>query len=276
MNGILVIDKPVGMTSHDVVFQLRKILKTRKIGHSGTLDPNATGVLLVLVGKATKTLPFLEDIDKEYIATLKLGTKTLTDDIWGDVQAQQPCVPIVDFAAVLHSFQGKQKQVPPLVSSIKVKGKKLYEYARTGEAVDLPIRDVEIYDIEMLDKESLKFRVHCSSGTYIRSLCVDIAKKTGNLGCMSSLVRTKVGRFSLADAQALASVSLENVKMYPIEHVLKHIKAVAYQPIEDVYHGKKICLEVESDRVCIMDNQQCIAIYERVCENQFKSVRGLW
>ena len=175
------------MTSHDVVARLRRILHTTKIGHSGTLDPNATGVLLVLIGKACKALPFLEDTDKEYIATLQLGIQTISDDIWMEPLKKAPIQPITDFQSVLNSFRGVQKQVPPMISSVRVNGRKLYEYAREGIAVTRPEREVTIYDIEALDSQKLQFRVSCSSGTYVRSLCHDIAQKTGNLGCMSSL-----------------------------------------------------------------------------------------
>ena len=194
------------MTSHDVVARLRRILHTTKIGHSGTLDPNATGVLLVLIGKACKALPFLEDTDKEYIATLQLGIQTISDDIWMEPLNEAPIQPIADFQSVLDSFRGVQKQVPPMISSVRVNGRKLYEYAREGIAVTRPEREVTIYDIEALDTQKLQFRVSCSSGTYVRSLCHDIAQKTGNLGCMSSLVRTKVGRFSLDECVTLQDV----------------------------------------------------------------------
>ena len=130
------------MTSHDVVARLRRILHTTKIGHSGTLDPNATGVLLVLIGKACKALPFLEDTDKEYIATLQLGIQTISDDIWMEPLKEAPIQPIADFQSVLDSFRGVQKQVPPMISSVRVNGRKLYEYAREGIAVTRPEREV--------------------------------------------------------------------------------------------------------------------------------------
>jgi len=276
MDGVVVINKPAQMTSHDVVFKLRKILQTKKIGHTGTLDPNATGVLLVLVGKATKILPFIEDTDKEYIASLQLGKKTFTDDIWGDILEEKDIKEIKDFNEVLNSFCGKIIQTPPMVSSIKVNGKKLYEYARSGEAVEIPKRFVEIYDCEVLDEKQYKFRVHCSSGTYIRSLCVDIANKTNNLGCMKSLIRSKVGSFSLEDAQELDTISMHNVKIHSIESMLKHLPFINYQPIEDIYHGLKIQLDTRANRVCIVNQNKCIAIYERLQNTTFKSVRGLW
>ncbi|MFV0382152.1 MAG: tRNA pseudouridine(55) synthase TruB [Breznakia sp.] len=277
MNGLLVIHKEKGMTSHDVVFRLRKILQIKKIGHTGTLDPNATGVLLVMVGKATKLLPFLEDIDKEYIATLGLGKKTLSDDVWGEVLHEKEIIPIDDLNQVLQSFVGVIKQVPPRISSIKIAGKKLYEYTRKGEMIRLPKRDVEIFSIVLLDSNKRCFKVHCSSGTYVRSLCVAIAEKTQNLGYMDSLVRSKVGRFALSDASTLADVEKGNYRFFSKEEVLKHLPFMRYEPIEDIYHGKKINLETMDDRVVICDkNQMCLAIYDRVEQHTFKSVRGLW
>ena len=276
MDGILIVHKEAGMTSHDVVMKLRKILKTKKIGHSGTLDPNATGVLVVLVGKACKILPYIEDIDKEYIATMQLGKKTLSDDIWDAVLEEKEITPIEDLNAILQSFKGKIKQIPPMISSIKVNGKKLYEYARNGEFVERPIRDVEIFDIEVLDEKEMRFRVHCSSGTYIRSLCVDIAQKSGNLGCMNSLIRSKVGRFDLSCAKTLQEIENGEIHFYSINEMLSHLPQIQYEPISDVYNGKRIKLDIDEDRVVIMSQNDCIAIYEREEKNTFRSARGLW
>lgn len=277
MDGVLIVHKEAGMTSHDVVMKLRRILKTKKIGHSGTLDPNATGVLVVLVGKACKILPFIEDIDKEYIAGMCLGMRTLSDDIWDEVLERREIVPIHNFNDILQSFVGKIKQLPPLISSIKVNGKKLYEYARNNEYVERPLRDVEIYRIDMLDEEKLQFKVHCSSGTYIRSLCIDVAEKSGNLGCMNSLIRSKVGRFSLEDAKTLSQIEEGDYTLHSIASMLSHLPQIEYEKIEDVYNGKKIILKNQiSNRVVICKNQECIAIYERLDRDVYKSVRGLW
>lgn len=276
MDGILIVNKEAGMTSHDVVAKLRRILHIKKIGHTGTLDPNATGVMIVLVGKATKILPYIEDVDKEYVATMKLGKRTLSDDIWGEIIEEKPIVEIDDFADFITQFKGKQKQLPPMISSIKVNGRKLYEYARNNETVERPLRDVEIYDIECLDEKQMKFRVHCSSGTYIRSLCVAIAEKSGNIGCMSSLVRTKVGRFSLAQAYTLDEIAAGNYKVYPIYEILSHYPMVSYQPIQDVKNGKKIRLNCKEDEVAIINEKEVIAIYHRHHHNVFYCVRGLW
>ena len=276
MDGILVIHKEAGMTSHDVVAQLRRILHIKKIGHSGTLDPQATGVLLVLVGKACKALPYLEDTDKEYIATMRLGEKYDTDDIWGALQETREVMPIQNFDSVLQTFQGNIKQYPPMVSSVRVNGRKLYEYARNHETVERPLRDVTIYDIEALDDKKLEFRVACSSGTYIRSLCVDIAEKTGNLGCMSSLVRTKVGRFSLNDACTLDDARNGNFKLHTLMDMFAGYTQIAYEPIQDVFNGKKIKLQCDADEVMITHNQEIVAVYQRVENDVYRCARGLW
>lgn len=276
MDGILLIKKEAGMTSHDVVFKLRKILNTKKIGHTGTLDPDATGVLVVLVGKACKVLPFLEDTDKEYIAELKLGEATDTEDVWGKVIDTKPIQPIENFEALLKSFEGKQKQLPPMVSSIKVNGRKLYEYARSGETIERPLRDIEIYETEVLDAKQYRFRAACSSGTYIRSLCRDIAEKSGNVGCMSSLVRTRVGRFTLDQCAPLDEVSQGQYKLFPIKEALSHLPMISIEDPTDVLNGKRIQLDCSADRVVLLSQDEVLAIYEREKEDIYRSVRGLW
>ena len=180
MDGIILIDKPLGYTSHDIVGKVRRVLHTKKVGHCGTLDPEASGVLVVCVNKATKALQFLTSEDKHYVATIKLGISTDTYDMTGTIQNQVPYrndISLEQLDHVLTQFKGKQKQIPPIYSAIKVNGKKLYEYARAGETVEIQPRDIEIYSIECvaLNEDEIQIRVHCSKGTYIRSLCVDIA-----------------------------------------------------------------------------------------------------
>lgn len=276
MDGILPVYKEAGMTSHDVVMRLRRLLHISKIGHSGTLDPDATGVLLVLIGRATKALPFLEDTDKEYIATMKLGMRTWSDDTSGEVMETKPIKQIDDFPQLLKQFIGKQKQLPPMVSSVRVNGKKLYEYARRHEIVERPLRDIEIYDIECLDAAKYQFRVACSSGTYIRSLCVDIAAKSGNLGCMDTLVRTRVGRFSLAECVTLAQVEKGEFSLFPLAKALAHYPQIAYEPLSDIIQGKKIKLNADADEVAICSDKEVMAIYRREADDIFGCVRGLW
>lgn len=182
MDGLLIINKPKGYTSHDVVNVLRKTLNTRKIGHTGTLDPNATGVLPILVGTATKISKYLIEHDKTYIATIKLGEKTDTGDSEGNVIEQDTNYQGASYEKMeeaLNCFIGKQKQIPPQYSAIKINGKKAYEYARQGQTVDIEPRNIEIYNIKLLkiEKKEITFEVQCSKGTYIRVLCEDIAQK---------------------------------------------------------------------------------------------------
>lgn len=277
MDGILIVNKPEKMTSHDVVNKLRKILKTKKIGHTGTLDPDATGVLIVLVGKACKLLPFLKDVDKTYQAELVLGKQTFTDDIFGEVLAEQAIKPIENFQSLLNEFKGVSKQQPPMVSSVKINGKKLYEYARNNEVIDRPWRTIEIFDIKVLDDKKLSFEVHCSSGTYVRSLCVDLAKKSGNIGCMGHLKRTKVGRFSINDAYTLEEIEDGNYQLLDSILLLDHLPQFEYEPIDDIYNGKKIKLASQAEQVLITHQNKPIAIYELMEHKKgYRSVRGLW
>lgn len=196
MDGIIVVNKPSGCTSHDIVSKIRKSLKLKKVGHTGTLDPLATGVLPILLGNATKLSKYLINHDKEYVATIKLGVKTETGDIEGSIIDEQkvPLFTEEQIIEVLNSFVGKQKQMPPMYSAIKVNGKKLYEYARNGEKIEVTTRNIEIYNISFLQyiDNKIKFKVSCSKGTYIRSLCEDIAQKLNTVGTMENLERTQV------------------------------------------------------------------------------------
>ena len=215
MDGIIVINKPKGYTSHDVVAKVKKILNIKKVGHTGTLDPNATGVLPLLLNDGTKLSKYLIEHDKEYEVVLKLGIKTDTADVEGNVVKEDNfklgSITEEKMSEVLKSFIGIQEQIPPMYSAIKVKGKKLYEYARSGETIEVKPRKIEIYNIELLgvsnNENELSFRVECSKGTYIRSLCEDIAEKIGTLGYMKELKRTKVGTFNIN-----SSIGLEELE----------------------------------------------------------------
>lgn len=219
MDGILIINKPKGYTSHDIVAIVKKIYK-EKVGHTGTLDPNATGVLPLLIGQGTKLSYYLTNHDKEYMVTLELGTKTDTADIEGNIVEQQMLdeefvqekLSKENVQKVLQSFIGQQEQVPPMYSAIKVNGKKLYEYARKGKEVTIAPRKITIYEIELKSihqkEKQIVFRVKCSKGTYIRSLCEDIAKKMETIGFMKELQRTIVGDFKIENAISLKE--LEN------------------------------------------------------------------
>ena len=207
MDGIIIIDKEKNVTSHDVVKKVKKLLND-KVGHTGTLDPNATGVLPILVGKGTKVSKYLMNHDKAYEAVLKLGEKRDTADIEGNVIEKREVNKEVFNKSVieqtLKQFIGKQKQIPPMYSAIKVNGKKLYEYARIGQNVEIEPRDIEIYDINLvnIDEENkeITFQVKCSKGTYIRTLCEEIAESLNTIGYMKELKRLQVGEFYLQDA----------------------------------------------------------------------------
>ncbi len=231
MDGIIIINKPKGYTSHDVVNKIRKIYNTKKVGHTGTLDPNATGVLPILIGKATKLSDYLMEHNKTYTATLKLGEKRDTGDSEGNVVEIRNVPDFVgakDFAKItniLNSFLGKQLQTPPIYSAIKIQGKKLYEYARENKEVEIPKREIEIYSINLdsINDLEIKFTVTCSKGTYIRSLCEDIAFKLDTIGYMKELIRTRVNRFSIDDSYTIEQLeeNIENVKIISIEELFK-------------------------------------------------------
>ena len=213
LDGIIIVNKEQGYTSNDVV-QIVKKTFNEKVGHTGTLDPMATGVLPVLVGKGTLLSKYLINHDKIYVATLKLGIKTDTGDITGNIieekDVNDKCLQKENIQKVLEEIKGEQKQIPPMYSAIKVNGKKLYEYARKGQKVDIEPRIINIYNTELLsiDKENkeIKFRVSCSKGTYIRTLCENIAKKLETIGTMSALNREKVGEFEINQAIKISDI----------------------------------------------------------------------
>lgn len=209
-SGIINVYKEKGFTSFDVVAKLRGILKTRKIGHTGTLDPEAEGVLPVCIGRATKVCDLLTDKDKVYEAVMLLGTETDTQDTTGTVVHTAPveCTENEVREAIL-SFVGDYSQLPPMYSALKVQGKKLYELAREGKTVERTPRPVHIFSIDILEVELPRVRmsVHCSKGTYIRTLCHDVGRKLGCGGCMESLLRTRVADFCLADSMKLDEIS---------------------------------------------------------------------
>ena len=269
MDGLILINKQKGFTSHDVVNVIRKKLNTKKVGHTGTLDPNATGVLPILIGKGTKISKYLMEHDKTYIATLKLGEKTDTGDSEGQV-IEEKSIPAdlkkEDINNALQNFFGKQKQVPPMYSAIKINGKKLYEYAREGKEVKLEAREIEIYKIELLEYQNnkIKFEVECSKGTYIRTLCEDIAKKLGTVGYMEELQRTKVNNFKIGDSVLLDDITLENVEedLIKIEEVFKEKDKIELdnKKLELFLNGVKLTYDLPKDIYRIYNNKQFIGI----------------
>ena len=207
MNGIIIVNKPKGCTSHDIVYKIKKMFN-EKVGHTGTLDPMAEGILPILIGKGTLLSKYLINHDKKYIVKLQLGIKTDTADSEGKMieehQVDAELLNAENIIKNLKSFIGKQEQIPPIYSAIKVNGKKLYEYARKGQEVELKPRQIEIYDIKLIrysvEEKQIEFEVFCGKGTYIRSLCEDIAKKFDTVGYMKELKRTQVGNFKIEDS----------------------------------------------------------------------------
>ncbi|MFR0922229.1 MAG: tRNA pseudouridine(55) synthase TruB [Clostridia bacterium] len=231
MDGIIIINKTKGCTSHDIVYKIKKMLN-KKVGHTGTLDPMAEGVLPILIGKGTQLSKYLINHDKKYIVELQLGIKTDTADSEGKIIEEKTVnetkLSKENITNVLQTFIGKQEQIPPIYSAIKVNGKKLYEYARKGQEVELKQRQIEIYDIKLIDysmdEKQIKFEVFCGKGTYIRSLCEDIATKFETVGYMKSLKRTQVGNFKIDNSITIEELKnlIENNENIDIDDILKN------------------------------------------------------
>lgn len=250
MDGVIVIRKEKGFTSHDVVAKLRGILHMKKIGHTGTLDPDAEGVLPVALGKATRLVDMITDKEKTYEAVMRLGVVTDTQDMSGTVLSQTTELSVTEeeLCTVVSSFVGDYMQVPPMYSALKVNGKKLYELAREGKTVERKPRPVHFYEIEILDISFplVRFRVTCSKGTYIRTLCHDIGEKLGCGAAMESLLRTKVGRFTLDDAITLAQTE-EAVQEGTIESKILGIEEILAE-------YPRVCCTKEGDRLLANGN----------------------
>lgn len=266
MDGVIIINKQKGFTSHDVVNVIRKKLNIKKVGHTGTLDPNATGVLPILVGKATKISKYLIEHNKTYIATIKLGEKTDTGDSEGQVIETKKVPKKLEkeeIEQVLTDFLGKQKQLPPIYSAIKVKGKKLYEYAREGQEVKIEPRDIEIYKIKLLEYKynKIKIEVECSKGTYIRTLCEDISKKLETVGYMEELQRTKINEFKIENSLLLDDINIQNVeqKLIKIEEIFKEKNSIELndKKLELFLNGVKLTYDLPNDIYKIYNNNKC-------------------
>ncbi|RFU71331.1 tRNA pseudouridine(55) synthase TruB [Peribacillus saganii] len=287
MEGILPLLKPKGMTSHDCVFKLRKILKTKKVGHTGTLDPDVTGVLPICVGRATKIAEYITDAGKEYEGEVTLGTATTTEDSSGDIVAEKKIDAPLSRTAVLEvlkSLTGEVTQTPPMFSAVKVNGKKLYEYARAGIDVERPSRIVSIYEIELLDGResfegesiSFRFRVKCSKGTYIRTLAVMIGEKLGFPAHMSDLIRTRSASFALKDCVSFEKIEASAERgeveslLYPLETGLLHLPKflISDTVAEKVKNGAVLPLpdDYEVDKgmpFVLISGEMALAIYQQ-------------
>ena len=280
MNGIINLKKEAGMTSHDAVFKLRKILGTKKIGHGGTLDPDVVGVLPIAVGKATRMVEFMQDEGKVYEGEITLGYSTTTEDASGEIVSKTPVLSplnekLVDEA--IASLTGPITQIPPMYSAVKVNGRKLYEYARAGQEVERPERQVTIYSFERTSPISYEdklarftFRVKCSKGTYIRTLSVDLGEKLGYAAHMSQLTRTSAAGLQLSDALTLSEIT-EKVEagqldfLHPLEIGTGDLVKVYLTPeqAQEVRFGRFIDLDQSENQLAAFEGEKLLVILEK-------------
>ncbi|MFE4709662.1 tRNA pseudouridine(55) synthase TruB [Paenibacillus sp. NPDC056722] len=247
LTGVLAVYKPAGFTSHDVVAKARRILGMKRIGHTGTLDPQVTGVLPLCLGRATRVVEYIQELPKEYVATLRLGMASDTEDLTGTVTETVDEVNVTDeeIAAVLNSFHGVISQVPPMYSAVKVDGKRLYELAREGKTVERKSREVEIYEIELLNVTrngnypDITFRARCSKGTYIRTLCVDIGRALGVPGVMVKLERTMSAGITAEHCLTLEEIADHKEAGTLESHLIAADEAIAHLPQHKVMDEKK-------------------------------------
>ena len=278
MDGIVLINKEKNCTSRDVVNQVSKILKTKKIGHTGTLDPIATGVLVLCIGKATKLVEVITSYDKEYEAEVILGIKTDTKDITGKIlKKEKAIISKENIEECLKKMIGTYNQTVPIYSAVKINGKKLYEYARNNEEIELPKRKVTIKELKLIsdityEKEKTKFKIKChvSKGTYIRSLIEDIATNLNTIGTMENLKRTKQGNFQIASANTIQDIENNKFKIYPIEEILE--KFYKIEMTDDLYfkikNGSIIKNNYNHDIVAFTKNNKIVAIYKEYSKDK--------
>ena len=277
--GSLLIDKRIGVTSRQEVNFISKKFAIKKAGHIGTLDPFADGLLIVLLGSSTKISPFLEVMDKEYIATLKLGKKTDSGDLTGNIIEEQD-IPLLckeKINEVLKSFLGKQSQVPPMYSALKVNGKELYKYAREGIEIERKRREIEIYSIDLIsfNDNEIIFKAHVSKGTYIRTLGEDIAEKLGTVGHLVKLTRSKIGPYSLENAKNSENVNEDD--LIPISKMLSYMESITLdeKDAKKALNGMTLKLDSKADLLLIKDISDVIAIYKKQSNGVYSCLRGL-
>lgn len=271
-NGILIVNKPSGITSRDVVNIVGKTLNTKKVGHTGTLDPMATGVLVLCLGNALKVCELITANDKEYIAKVILGIETETLDTTSPIiNTKKTNITKEEIEKVLNSFKGSYLQEVPKYSAVKINGKKLYEYAREGKEIELPKKMVTIYDIQLIsdityynDTTSFYIKTTVSKGTYIRSLIRDIGYKLNTYGCMDSLERTRQGIFNIDNSNTLEEIKNNNYKLLSIEESLPNIPLVEVdnKTLFKIKNGVKLKKFFTGDMAIIKDKNKVVAIYK--------------
>lgn len=279
ISGIINLKKEAGMTSHDAVFKLRKILQEKKIGHGGTLDPDVTGVLPIAVGKATRMIEFMQEEGKVYEGEITIGYSTTTEDASGDILEQTPVLEIAEQVVddAMKGFVGTITQIPPMYSAVKVNGRKLYDYARAGEVVERPKRQVDIYSFERTSPIQLlnncarfTFRVRCGKGTYIRTLSVDLGSKLGYASHMSKLERTGSAGMKLEDALTLEEIARKVAQgdlsfLQPIEQGIGDLPIIELtdEQVIDATFGRFVDLDSEKERLAGFHSGKLIAVFEK-------------
>lgn len=276
MDGIILINKEIGKTSRDEINSLCHIFNTKKIGHTGTLDPIATGVLVVCLNKYTKLVNILTSLEKEYIAKIKLGIKTDTLDITGNVIEERKCSMTKNqIEEVLKEYIGIYKQTIPLYSAKKINGKKLYEYARNNESVKLPTNEVEIYDLKLISFENDEITIKCnvSKGTYIRSLIQSICDSLNVIGTMSSLIRTKQGKFDITNSYTIEEVKNGKFKLLKAKDILPYkIYTLSDLEYKKVKNGNHIFINSNEENLILTYNDKEVAIYKKSKDMYIPSV----
>lgn len=280
MDAVILLNKPAGMTSFDAVAKCRRIFHERKIGHTGTLDPEASGLMIILLGKYTKLLPYCVKNHKAYQATLKLGEMTDTEDIWGTIINTK--IPSIHTEAeidnAVQSLTGDILQVPPMYSALKKDGKKLYEYARQGIEIEREARPVHIstLEVEKIDETNYRMNAVVSSGTYIRTLITDFGKQLDELAIMSSLIRTKIEHLSLKDACTFEDLESGVSFLSPIQVIDPTYKIVETDRVVDIKNGKRIKLDIRDPQVIFTSNGELLATYALQEDGLYHCLRGLF
>ena len=280
MDAVILLNKPAGMTSFDAVAKCRKIFHERKIGHTGTLDPEASGLMIILLGKYTKLLPYCVKNHKAYQAILKLGKMTDTEDIWGTViNTKTPSIHTdVEIANAVQSLTGDILQVPPMYSALKKDGKKLYEYARQGIEIEREARPVHIssLEVEKIDETNYRMNAVVSSGTYIRTLIADFGKQLNELAIMSSLVRTKIEHLYLKDACTFEDLESGDSFLSPLQVIDPTYKIVETDQVVDIKNGKRIKLDIQDPQVIFTSKGELLAAYALQEDGLYHCLRGLF
>lgn len=280
MDAVILLNKPAGMTSFDAVAKCRRIFHERKIGHTGTLDPEASGLMIILLGKYTKLLPYCVKNHKAYQATLKLGEMTDTEDIWGTIiNTKTPSIHIeAEIDNAVQSLTGDILQVPPMYSALKKDGKKLYEYARQGIEIEREARPVHIstLEVEKIDETNYRMNAVVSSGTYIRTLITDFGKQLDELAIMSSLIRTKIEHLSLKDACTFEDLESGVSFLSPIQVIDPTYKIVETDRVVDIKNGKRIKLDIRDPQVIFTSNGELLAAYALQEDGLYHCLRGLF